>query len=139
MGLDIESLNMVSLGSGPKQVIAFVDQRCQYCHALMSDAKTLANQYTFKFVAIPVLGEESNQLAKAMSCAKNKKQALTALLNNTLDKLPTQAPCPTEKYDRTLLTAQLMNIEGVPYVIAPDGRISYGRPANLKGWLEARE
>lgn len=137
MGLDIDTLNTVSLGVGPKQVVVFVDPRCHYCHALMNDAQALVKQYTFKLVAIPVLGEESNRLAKAMSCAKNKKQALKALANQTLDKLPTQSACSTEQYDRTLLAAQLMNIEGVPYVIAPNGRISYGRPLNLKAWLEA--
>ncbi len=137
MGLDIDTLNTVSLGAGPKQVVVFVDPRCHYCHALMNDAQALVKQYTFKLVAIPVLGEESNQLAKTMSCAKNKKQALKALVNQTLDKLPTRSACSTEQYDRTLLTAQLMNIEGVPYVIAPNGRISYGRPMNLKAWLEA--
>ncbi len=137
MGLDIDTLNTVSLGAGPKQVVVFVDPRCHYCHALMNDAQALVKQYTFKLVAIPVLGEESNQLAKTMSCAKNKKQALKALANQTLDKLPTRSDCSTEQYDRTLLAAQLINIEGVPYVIAPNGRISYGRPLNLKAWLEA--
>ncbi len=137
MGLDIDKLNTVSLGSGPKQVGVFVDPRCHYCHALMNDAQALVKQYTFKLVAIPVLGEASNRLAKAMSCAKNKKQALKALANQTLDKLPTQSACSTEQYDRTLLAAQLMNIEGVPYVIAPNGQISYGRPMNLQAWLAA--
>ncbi|MCB6224606.1 hypothetical protein H5B81_024425 [Escherichia coli] len=30
-------------------------------------------------------------------------------------------------------------LEGVPFVVAPDGRVSKGRPKNLKSWLESAE
>jgi thiol:disulfide interchange protein DsbC len=137
MGLDVNTLNTVSMGEGPKEVVAFIDPRCTICRELMRDAKTLTEDYTFKFIVIPALGDESNRLAKALYCAKNKRNALNALMNNTLHTLPTKAPCDSTQYDQTLLTAYLLGIEGVPVVIAPDGRVSHGRPKYLKSWLES--
>ncbi len=56
MGLDIDTLNTVSLGSGPKQVVVFVDPRCHYCHALMNDAQALVKQYTFILKTVHTIG-----------------------------------------------------------------------------------
>jgi len=82
--MDVDKLNTISFGHGPKDVVLFVDPRCGVCHKLIGEAKPLAEEYTFKIVVIPALGDESNQLAKALHCAKDKTNALDALLNNTL-------------------------------------------------------
>jgi thiol:disulfide interchange protein DsbC len=37
------------------------------------------------------------------------------------------------------VTARLLGIPGVPYLIAPDGRLKQGAPADLKAWLEGNE
>ncbi len=37
---------------------------------------------------------------------------------------------------RTLVTAQILGIQGVPFIVANDGRISRGRPYDLSAWLE---
>jgi thiol:disulfide interchange protein DsbC len=137
MGLDVDTLNTVSMGEGPKEVVIFVDPRCGICHELMRDAKFLTKDYTFKFIVIPALGDESNRLAKALYCAKDKRKALDALINNILGTLPAKTPCDFAQYDQTLLAAHLLGIEGVPVVIAPDGRVSKGRPEHLKSWLES--
>ncbi|OZT19298.1 disulfide isomerase, partial [Salmonella enterica subsp. enterica serovar Heidelberg] len=42
-------------------------------------------------------------------------------------------------YDQTLLPAHFIGFEGVPFVVAPDGRVSKGRPSNLKSWLASAE
>lgn len=139
MGMNVDTLNTVSMGSGEKQVVVFVDPLCTPCHALMHDARKLTSQYTFKFIAVPALGEESNRLAKTMACAKDPQEALDALLNNTLKTLPTRTPCDVGHYDKTLLTAQLLGIEGVPFIVGPEGRVGRGRPANLAAWLEGAQ
>nr|AEZ49674.1 hypothetical protein pMR0211_0062 [Providencia stuartii] len=105
----------------------------------MGDAKSLVDDYTFKFIVIPALGAESNRLAKNLYCAKDKTHALDALMNNTLGSLPSKETCDPGQYDQTLLTAHFIGIEGVPFVVAPDGRVSKGRPKNLKSWLESAE
>ncbi|MER5026467.1 DsbC family protein [Providencia stuartii] len=118
MGMDVDTLNTVSMGR---------------------DAKSLVDDYTFKFIVIPALGAESNRLAKNLYCAKDKTHALDALMNNTLGSLPSKETCDPGQYDQTLLTAHFIGIEGVPFVVAPDGRVSKGRPKNLKSWLESAE
>ncbi|HAU6494876.1 TPA: DsbC family protein, partial [Citrobacter freundii] len=139
MGMDVDTLNTVSMGRGDKEVVVFVDPRCAVCHQLMGDAKSLVDDYTFKFIVIPALGAESNRLAKNLYCAKDKTHALDALMNNTLGSLPSKETCDPGQYDQTLLTAHFIGIEGVPFVVAPDGRVSKGRPKNLKSWLESAE
>ncbi|MBS9424205.1 DsbC family protein [Photorhabdus caribbeanensis] len=139
MGMDVDTLNTVSMGHGSKEVVVFVDPRCAICHKLINDAKSLIDNYTFKFIVIPALGAESNRLAKSLYCAKDKSRALDALMNNTLGSLPPKTSCDPGQYDQTLLTSHFIGIEGVPFVVAPDGRVSKGRPNNLKSWLEDTE
>ena len=67
------------------------------------------------------------------------RPALDALMNNTLGSLPSKETCDPGQYDQTLLTAHFIGIEGVPFVVAPDGHVSKGRPKNLKSWLESAE
>ena len=56
MGMDVDKLNTISFGHGPKDVVLFVDPRCGVCHKLIGEAKPLAEKYTFKIVVIPALG-----------------------------------------------------------------------------------
>ncbi|KGM26744.1 disulfide isomerase [Photorhabdus luminescens] len=135
----VDTLNTLSMGRGDKEVVVFVDPRCAVCHKLMDESKSLVDEYTFKFVVIPALGAESNRLAKGLYCAKDKTNALDAFMNNTLASLPSKETCDPGQYDQTLLTAHFIGIEGVPFVVAPDGRVSKGRPKNLKSWLESAE
>lgn len=139
MGLDVDALNTISLGSGPREVVIFVDPRCSACHTLIEDARALAGDYTFKLVVVPALGDESNRLAKALYCAQDKARALDALVGNALGDLAQRPACDTTGYDQTLLMAHMLSIEGVPIVVAPDGRYSKGRPLDLKSWLEASQ
>lgn len=139
MGMDVDTLNSVSMGAGDKEVVVFVDPLCAVCHKLLDEAKAQVEKFTFKIIVIPALGEESNRLAKSLYCAKDKSSALDALMNNNLGSLPSKVPCDPGQYDQTLLTAHFLGIEGVPFVVAPDGRVSKGRPKNLKSWLENDE
>lgn len=139
IGMDVDTLNTVSMGSGDKEVVVFVDPRCAVCHKLLHEAKSLIDDYTFKVIVIPALGAESNRLSKALFCAKDKTNALDALMNNTIASLSSKTACDPAQYDQTLLTAHFIGIEGVPFIVAPDGRVGKGRPKNLKSWLEGAE
>lgn len=135
MGVDIDALNTMVIGTGGKEVVAFVDPKCAICHKLMADSKKLGKDYSFKFISVPALGDESNALSRRLFCAADKAQRLDAFMNNGIKTLPQQAKCDMAGYDRTLLLATLIPVEGVPMVIAPDGRTSRGYPANLSKWL----
>lgn len=136
LGLDVKTLNTITLGVGAQEVVIFIDPRNPSCLALAKEARALTKRYTFQFVLIPVLGDKSHQIAKQVSCETDKARLLTALLNGTLEKNLSQTACHSDAYERTLLLAQLIPIEGVPTLIAPDGRIHRGRPPHLKTWLE---
>ncbi|ODN41399.1 DsbC family protein [Piscirickettsia litoralis] len=138
MGIKLDGLATLTLGHGPKKATLFVDPRCPYCHGVLKDAQHLVNDYTFTVVPVPALGDKSNQLDKVLACTANKKKALEALINEKIDQLPqSKKDCDLSAYNKTLVTAQVLGINGVPVVIAPDGRMMRGRPLNLKRFLEA--
>lgn len=135
LGLDVQRLNPVTLGAGGKEVIAFVDPLSPPSRALVRSAQTLVKDYTFRFVVVPALGDSSNGLASAMACMTDPRQKLKALQAGHLKGL-TVKPCDPQPYQRTLLLAQLIPIEGVPTLIAPDGRVRKGLPQHLRDWLK---
>ncbi|TFT44863.1 DsbC family protein, partial [Proteus mirabilis] len=68
----------------------------------------------------------------------DKKAATDALLNGRISNLEQDDTCNLEPMQRTLVTAQILGIQGVPFIVANDGRISRGRPYDLSAWLEGR-
>lgn len=138
-GIDIDTLNVVSLGSGAKEVVVFVDPVCTTCTKLMSDAEQLTKKYTFKFIVIPAFGDESHKLARQFFCAANPDERYEALKNSTISSLKTKKDCSIEMYDQTLLIAHLLSVDGVPFILSPQGKINRGRPASLAKWLSSED
>lgn len=138
MGTNLDDYNTLTIGSGEKQVVAFVDPLCSVCHKLMKDAASLGQDYTFKFVVVPALGDKSHKLARKVYCAKDRQEALDSYMQNTLDTVAQKLSCDTKQYDLTLMMAHLLDVKSIPFVVAPDGRYSQGRPKELKKWLEGK-
>ena len=46
--------------------------------------------------------------------------------------------CGQAPAQRALITAQILGIQGTPFLIAPDGRMRQGRPDTLGDWLDGR-
>lgn len=136
IGVDVDALNTISMGQGSKEVVLFVDPRSEISLRLIDEAEKLTDKYTFKIVLIPALGEESHRQAKALHCAEDRSEALTALKNGKMGTLPQKPHCDPSQYDQTLLLVHFMGIGAVPYLVAPDGRFNQGRPAQLASWLE---
>lgn len=136
MGANLDDYNTLTIGSGKEEVVAFVDPLCTICHKLMKDAESLGLKYTFKFVVVPAIGDDSDKLSRKVFCAADRNKALHAFMSNTLETLEQKTPCDTKQYDMTLMMAHLLDVKAVPYIVAPDGRPSLGRPGNLKQWLE---
>lgn len=144
LGLTPEGMNTLTLGTGPKVVSAFVDPHCGWCHRLITEVKDdagLLKDYTVNFYVVPALGAASNEVAKHLYCAKaDPKQKLEAFIEgpDKIRALPRDEACDTRGYDQTLMTAQLIGVKGVPFVIAPDGRSVEGKPRSLRGFLEPK-
>ena len=140
VGLKPEDLGALTFGSGPESVVAFVDPRCPHCKALLAQLPGLAERYRFALVLLPVLGAESETLARRLACASRSDPpgAVKALLAQDYAALPEPAAdCVAEGLARARAAAQVLGIPGVPFVIAPDGRIARGAVTDLGQWLTA--
>ena len=77
---------------------------------------------------------------RVVSAEHDRAAAGAALLADTVDQLPEpNGSCGQVSAQRALVTAQLLGIAGVPFLIAPDGRLHQGVPADLEAWLEGNQ
>ena len=140
MKLKIDDLGPATVGTGKAQVVVFVDPRCPYCGKVQKQMDALKGQYTFKLVPIPVLGPESQSLVVKIACllqTQSKDNARDALMHQAYDILLSEidSKCDREPVQRALVSAKLFGIDGVPFLIAPDGRTFKGAPDSLADWL----
>ena len=141
LGLDPATLGALDLGSGEREVVVFVDPRCPHCRGLLDKLPALAARYRFRLVPLPVLGPDSEAAVARLDCLAEKDQAAAreALLAGTFDQIrASEGTCGQGAAQRALVTAQLLGLAGVPYLIAPDGRLQEGVPADLEAWLEGK-
>ena len=135
--LDVKELGAIDLGEGP-EVVVFVDPFCPHCAELYGDIKALTGMYRFRLVPIPVLGEPSQRAVLALDClsSRDPAKAREALLDAHANALPAPADgCGAGTAQRALIAAQILGIQGTPFLIAPDGRVRPGRPGDLAAWL----
>ncbi|TVQ85901.1 MAG: DsbC family protein [Chromatiaceae bacterium] len=140
LGLDPQDLGAISIGEGPATLI-FYDPHCPHCQGLLAQLAALHDRYRFHLIALPVLGEPSIAAAVALACqaARDPEAALRRLLDRDFSEsaAPRDPACGQPAVQRALVTAQLLGIAGVPYLIGPSGVISQGIPDDLETWLGA--
>lgn len=143
VGFKLDQVNHISVGSGAKQVVAFVDPQCGWCHKLVGELNANPDyykNYTWNFVILPVLGDRSVQLSKKLHCAKTTDQGekFKAFQGGfrAIEALEQQSDCDMTNFESTLTVARALGVQGVPMVIAPDGRFERGKPRDLKAFLE---
>jgi len=141
-----EDLGALDLGTGKAEVLVFVDPRCPQCAALLDRIQrlpaTVLKTYRFRLTPLPVLSQGSQREALALNCLAetDPAAALNALLEHRTDRLPAATGrCGQGAIQRALVTAHLLGIERVPFLIAPDGRLQSGVPADLSAWLAGEE
>jgi thiol:disulfide interchange protein DsbC len=137
LGLDPKSLGALDLGSGKEDVLAFVDPRCTHCRGLLEKLPGLAEHYRFQLVPLPVAGPDSETAVVRLDCLteSDPDAARKALLAGDVAVLPEAAgTCGQAPAQRALVTARLLGIRGVPYLIAPDGRGDPGSASEV-AWL----
>ena len=99
-------------------------------------AELKAQAIAAQVVVLPVGGPESLDAARRLRCAASSEDALNALIAQEVATLPAPADdCDTQPLVRALITARLLGVEQVPLLIAPDGRLKQGVPADLAAWL----
>ncbi|CAD6875392.1 DsbC family protein [Methylomonas fluvii] len=143
MKLNVDDLGPVAIGHGKTSVLVFIDPLCPYCGKVMKDLQALQDQYTFKLVMVPILGPESQNIVVQLTCqlgssdTKLKDSVRDRLLKQDYAGLPTEppSPCNKEPLQKSVVTAKLFGLQGVPFLIAPDGRTHSGAPDVLADWL----
>jgi len=135
MGISIDELNVISIGKGKKEIIIFVDPQCDACKKFLKKAKTKLDEYTFKFVVVPALGDESNKMAVSMFCAKDKTNLEHHFLERTLLALEQNKSCDKKYYNLTLTLSELIGIRHVPFFIAPTGLYKAGEGQDIWKWV----
>jgi thiol:disulfide interchange protein DsbC len=138
LGINMSDIGALTIGRGPKQAVIFVDPKCPYCHKVLGMAAALGDAYTFKIIVAPVLGKESENLTRMVSCAKDEGAAVAALTSGRtaqMQALEQSGSCDLAKIQKRLVTAQLLGVRGVPFLIGPAGITYEGAPSDLRAWL----
>jgi len=144
MKLNVDELGPVTVGRGKASVLVIIDPRCPYCGKVMKELQALQDRYTFKLVMVPILGPESQNVVVQLACQlssadkKAKDSVRDRLLKQDFAGLPSENPakCNKEPLQKAVVTAKLFGLQGVPFLIAPDGRTHSGAPEILSDWLE---
>lgn len=130
-------LDPLTLGEGPATVVAFVSPGCPLCRSLIEQAQALTDRYRFLLLPIPA-GGDSAALVRGLACAQDRKAAEAAYLRHSFTAATAQKPvCDLEPVQRRVITAQLLGIKAVPWIVRPDGALSEGMPPDLAAWLAA--
>lgn len=136
IGLKIEDLYHVSYGTGKEEVIMFSAPGCPSCGAMLKEIPALAEKYTFKIIPLPILGEESATNTKKLACASSPQKEVVAVMSGDYSSLPDATnECDLDGVRRSLVTAQVLGLDGVPFFITPDHRVLRGLQDDLDAAL----
>lgn len=132
-----DDLAPIVFGQGETGIIVFVDPACPHCEALIHDLRRHEAAYRFLVLQIPLMGPDSGRAVQALHCAEDEDAARAALLAGERGRRLRQKPsCDLAPLQRRLVTAQLIGLRGVPFMVhAGDGRFVEGRPDDLGRWL----
>jgi len=146
IGLDLNELGSLTYGSGSKKFVMWLDPLCSVCSKALKQLPDLADEYQFELLVVPFLGSESASVVRQFLCARDQgmpqSEQVAALIDHDFSSLPAASKsCNTESVEKLIVTGRVMGIEGVPYIIAPDGRFKLGLPSDgdLSAWLSAGE
>lgn len=131
MGLDFSQLVTINLGTGAQRATLFVSGDCPACEQAVNQALQLPDTYGVRVVVIP--RDKTVGGARAVDCAvttADKMTALKALYDDSVTTPPTPKNCDDSMAHllSTTMAARVIGIDRIPFVVAPDGRVSHGLP-----------
>lgn len=92
MGINVDEFSPYVIGSGPKNVLVFVDPAMDETRAVVRQMAPLGKQYTFKVVLLPLNGGPAGAAARRLQCSPDRGLSLNALINGGLESLPVPKP-----------------------------------------------
>lgn len=141
MGWSPEKVGAVTVGTGTPRGALFVDPNCPWCHKLLAQMLTpeFLKKFSVDVVTVPLLGPASQRAAQLWYCTTEKDpvKLLTALQQGqkAIEALPQPEACQDTRLVRARQTAQAFGLEGVPYLVAPDGRFVNGYIEDVAGFF----
>lgn len=138
LNLNIADLQPAVWGNGPKKVMIFTDPNCPYCHEVLKQLADLdPNTYTVNVISLGALGEESKSRNQELYCASDRYRADRAIIaGDRVTKFQQVKDCDQSAMTRRNITAQVLGVSMVPFIIRDDGHYSIGKPSQgLKAYL----
>lgn len=135
-----EDLAPIAFGTGPEEIVVFTDPRCPVCEGLLGQLRAHGDRYRIVVLQIPLLGDASGRIVRAVHCAADADAGRAAVFDGRpATALAERADCDGRPILRRLAAAQLIGLQGVPFMIhGRDGRFIEGAPGDLDAWLEGR-
>ena len=134
VGVDLSQLAVFTFGEGSQEEVFFISPTCQHCQTVLDQAAKLGKEYRFKLVLLPQSRQDMD-LARRLVCAKDQGQAVKALLSKNYEGLP-PGNCPLTPLQKNLITARMLGITTVPYLVRHDNLIKTGAVKDLAAWLK---
>ncbi|WP_193085842.1 MULTISPECIES: disulfide isomerase DsbC N-terminal domain-containing protein [Halomonas] len=141
MGIDTRALNALTLGDpdAPMDQVhtVFIDPACGHCLTYVDQVADLALQdMSVSFVIIPAFGESSYAAAEHVACLDDDvddAQLLEALLDESITSLPRREAddCDMTNYRSTLVLAEQLQVDGVPFTTTAAGEVVRGIPSDI--------
>lgn len=141
LNLNIADLQPAVWGSGPEKVMVFSDPNCPYCHAVLKELADLdPKKYTVSVISLGALGEDSKKRNQEFYCASDRYRADRAIISgDKTTKFEQVKDCDQTAMIRRNITAQVLGVSMLPFIIRDDGHFSIGKPAQgLKAYLEGK-
>ena len=135
IGVDFSQLAVLTFGQGSQEEMLFVSPTCTHCRTLLDQAGNLAKDYRFTVILLP-LNKKDMDLARQLVCLGDQDRALKALFSRNYEGIP-KGNCPLTPLQKNLVTARVLGITSVPYLVRHDGLIHAGAMKDLAGWLAA--
>lgn len=140
--LDVADLRPAVWGDGPKKVIIFTDPNCAFCASTLKELSMLdPRQYTVSVLSLGALGQESQKRNIELYCASDRYRADREIISHgkPTQKFDQVKNCDMQALARRNITAQVLGVSMVPFVIRDDGVYSIGTPKDgLKSFLESK-
>lgn len=132
--VDFKSLplvNAIKTGRGDKKIAVFHDPDCPYCRQLHTELKKLKGVEIYNFIFDkPELHPNAYLKAKKIHCAKDPVKALDMAMGG--NELTNFSDCATNKVDENRALANMLGIDGTPFMILENGSTIRGlRPVEV--------
>lgn len=126
-----------SFGSGAREAWMFFDPRCRDCFASVAPLLAIDAAYTTHLVLLPFKGKASQEIITSLHCARETDGIHDIIRRQAWESLPRVdlANCDPKPLQKALISAQLIGITDMPFLIAPDGRIHRGPLGDLNAFL----